>query len=124
MLSFTLSAQEEPQKIKIQKENAFLKAEFDETNYKVIALDKYGNPHEGVIRSYTITYSENKNIYESKVTGDSFPEKTVRFFRKKKLATKICLTHIVAEDKDGHLENLPDLCDIVLFPDCKNVKKK
>ena len=44
--------------------------------------------------------------------------------KKRKFATKICLTNIVAEDKDGHLESLPELCDIVIFPDCKKVNNK
>ena len=39
------------------------------------------------------------------------------------IKTKICLTKLKAETKDGHLEDLPDLCDIVIFPDCKKVNK-
>lgn len=111
--------------IKVKKENAFEKAVFDETNYKVVAMDRYGNPHESAIQSYVIQYSENGNLYEAKVLGDSFPEKTIRFFTKKRqFATKICITKIVAKDKEEHLEELPDLCDITLFPDCKNNQKK
>jgi len=36
---------QEVEKIKIKKEDPFFKAEFDYTNHKVIALDKYGNPY-------------------------------------------------------------------------------
>lgn len=115
---------QQPETIKIQKQEPFLKAEFDETNYKVVALDRYGNPHEDAIQSFVITYGEGKNIYEAPVKGNTFPERTIHFFTKKrKTATKVCLIKIVAEDKDGHLQNLPDLCEIVLFPDCKNTQK-
>lgn len=110
--------------IKVKKENLFTKAAFDETEYKVIAFDRYGNPHEKAIKSFSIVYNDGKSNYEAPVVGNTFPDKTIKFLTKKqKTATKICLTKLVAEDKDGHLEKLPDLCDIVIFPDCKKVNK-
>lgn len=127
LLSFGLAGiatAQERETIKVKKQDAFLKAEFDETNYKVIALDKYGNPHENAIKSFTITYSDGKSVYEAPVTGNTFPEKTIHFFTKtQKTATKICLIKIMAEDAEGHVQALPDLCGIVLFPDCKKVSK-
>ena len=120
------AAQEEGEvkSIKIKKESLFSKAAFDETEYKVIAFDRYGNPHEQAIKSFTIFYKEGKNIFEAPVVGNTFPDKTIQFLTKKKTnATKICLTKIKAEDTKGHIEDLPDLCDIVIFPDCKKVHK-
>lgn len=109
-------------KIKIEKESYFVKAAFDEANYKVVALDKYGNPYAQAIKSFTIKYLDGKTTYEAPVMGNVFPDNTIKFLTKKrKYATKICLSKLVAEDKDGHLENLPDLCDIIIFPDCKKV---
>jgi len=116
--------QKEVQTIKVKKEKLFVKAAFDETEFKVIAFDHYGNPHENAIKSFTISYKENNTSYQAPVVGNIFPKKTIDFLtKKKKMATKICLTNLKAEDKDGHLEDLPDLCDIVIFPDCKKVKK-
>ncbi len=116
--------QEDVKIIKIKKEKLFVKAAFDDTEFKVIAFDRYGNPHEQAIKSFTILYSEKKTNYEAAVVGNTFPLKTINFLtKKKKLATKICLTKLKAEDKDGHIEDLPDLCDIVIFPDCKKVNK-
>jgi hypothetical protein len=116
--------QEEVKIIKIKKEKLFVKAAFDDTEFKVIAFDRYGNPHEQAIKSFTILYNEKKTNYEAAVIGNTFPKKTINFLtKKKKLATKICLTKLKAEDKDGHIEDLPDLCDIVIFPDCKKVNK-
>jgi hypothetical protein len=121
---FALKGQE-VQKIKIKKEKSFLKAEFDNTQYKVVAIDKYGNPHEEVIKSFVVSYKEEDTVYEAPVMGNTFPDKTINFLtKKKKTATKICLKKIKAEDSEGHLEDLPDLCDIVIFPDCKNCKIK
>ncbi len=114
----------EVKSIKIKKENTFVKAAFDESEYKVVAFDKYGNPHEKAIKSFSIYYNDGKNNFKAPVIGNTFPEKTIKFLTKKqKLATKICLQNIVATNDDGHSETLPDLCDIVIFPDCKKVHK-
>lgn len=110
--------------IKVKKERLYEKAVFDNTEFKVIAFDRYGNPHEQAIKYFTIFYKENKTVYEAPIEGNTFPQKTVEFLtKKKKFATKICLIKIKAENKEGHLEDLPDLCDIVIFPDCKKVNK-
>jgi hypothetical protein len=110
--------------IKIKKESLFVKAAFDDTEFKVIAFDRYGNPHENAIKSFAVFYKEGKNTYQAPVVGNTFPKKTIEFLtKKKKEATKICLTQLKAQDKDGHIEDLPDLCDIVIFPDCKKVNK-
>lgn len=123
-LSLLSQDAEEIKSIKIKKENSFVKAAFDEADYKVIAFDRYGNPHENAIKSFTIYYKEGKNNFEAPVSGNLFPENTIRFLTKKKqTATKICLTKIKAENKEGHIEDLPDLCDIVIFPDCKKTQK-
>ena len=121
---FSQEITEEVKTIKVKKEKLFVKAAFDDTEFKVIAFDRYGNPHEQAIKSFTILYKEGKTTYQAPVEGNTFPQKTIDFLtKKKKLATKICLTNIKAEDKTGHIETLPDLCDIVIFPDCKKVTK-
>ena len=120
-----MSAQENQpiQSIKIKKEELFIKAAFDETEYKVIALDKYGNPHEKAIKSFVISFNDNGILMQAKVMGNVFPDKTIKFLTKKRTnSTKICLEKIVAENPDGHNENLPNLCEIMIFPDCKKVK--
>lgn len=121
-----LFSQETPEvkSIKVKKEKLFVRAAFDDTEFKVIAFDRYGNPHEQAIKSFSIFYKEGKTSYQAPVEGNTFPKKTIDFLtKKKKEATKICLTNLKAEDKDGHIEDLPDLCDIVIFPDCKKVNK-
>jgi hypothetical protein len=110
--------------ITIKKEATLVKAAFDEAEYKVIAFDRFGNPHESAVKSFVIFYKEKNNAYEKKITGNVFTEEVINYLTKKrKTATKICISSIIAESRDGHLEELPSLCDIVIFPDCKKVKK-
>ena len=112
------------QTIKVKKESLFTKAGFDESEFKVIAFDKYGNPHEQAIKSFSIMYSDGKSSYVLNVEGNTFPKQTIDFLTKKrKEATKICLCKLKAADDNGHTEDLPPLCDIVIFPDCKKIHK-
>jgi hypothetical protein len=124
LLLYTFSSySQEIEKIKVKKEDPFLKAEFDNTNYKVIALDKYGNPYEDVVKSFAITFQDTDGKFRSAVMGNTFPKKTIDYLTKKrKKATTICLTEIVAQDNEGHIQNLPDKCNVIIFPDCKNCK--
>ena len=110
--------------ITIKKEATLVKAAFDEAEYKVIAFDRFGNPHENAVKSFVIFYKEKNSAYEKKISGNVFTEEVINYLTKKrKTATKICISSIIAESRDGHLEELPSLCDIVIFPDCKKVKK-
>ena len=110
--------------IKVKKEATLVKAAFDEADFKVIAFDRFGNPHENAVKSFVIFYKEKNRAYEKKISGNVFTEEVINYLTKKrKTATKICLSSIIAETRDGHLEELPSLCDIVIFPDCKKVKK-
>ncbi len=121
----TSQTDDEIKTIKIKKETLFVKAAFDENDYKVIAFDRFGNPHENSVKSFSINYAEGKNVYKAEVTGNVFPAATIKFLTKTKdKATKICLTNIIAINLQGHDEPIPDLCNIVIFPDCKKVKTK
>ena len=63
--SFIFSQESEGIKtIKIKKEKLFVKAAFDDTEFKVIAFDRYGNPHEQAIKSFCILYQDGKTMYQ------------------------------------------------------------
>ena len=119
--SASVSYSQEIEIIKIKKEDPFFKADFDETEYKVFALDKYGNPYMDAVKSFVITFQDTKGHFQSAVVGNTFPKKTINYLTKGRTkATNICLKEIVAEDKDGHVQKLPDKCGVLIYPDCKN----
>ena len=119
--SFLISTSQEIEKIKIAKEETFIKADFDETNYKVFAVDKYGNPYEDAVKSFKITFQDSKGHFEAAVVGNTFPKKTINYLTKGRTkATNVCFKEIVAEDKEGHVQKLPDKCGVLIYPDCKN----
>ena len=118
--TYTLFSQEEIEKIKVKKENPFVMADFDETKYKVIALDKYGNPHEDVVQSFVVSFQDSKGHFKLAVVGNTFPEKTIKYLKKRERATNLCIKEIQAIDSEGHPQIVPDKCGILIYPDCKN----
>lgn len=124
LLSFISKAQE-IETIKIKKEDPFYKADFDDTNYKVFAVDKYGNPYMDAVKSFVITFQDSKGHFKSEVVGNTFPKKTINYLTKgRSKATNVCLREIIAEDKEGHVQKLPDHCGVLIYPDCKNCDSK
>ena len=111
--------------IKVKKEDTFVRADFDETKYRVIAFDKYGNPYENVVKSFVITFQDSKGHYKNAVTGNTFPKNTIKYLTKeRKTVTNLCLREIVAEDSEGHVQKIPDHCGVLIYPDCKGCKTK
>lgn len=113
-----LSAQE-PQTIKVKKESTLVKAVFDNTEYRLMPIDRFGNPKDNQIVSYRLfvkTKKETKEFhgYSNRLTGEM-----VSYLNKQKGASKIFFTEINAKDDNEHLVKLPDIID-TWFPDCSN----
>ena len=124
-LSFVGHAQDEqPVSIKVRKEQKLSKAYFDNTEMRLSAIDKYGNPRSNKIASFKLWIKGEKKPLLG-YDNDMGTEIT-RELNKLKKATKIYFTEITIEDDDGHLMKLPDLYE-VWFPNCVNcevIKKK
>ncbi len=116
-LSNFLSAQE-PQTIKVKKEQDLSKAYFDNTELKLNAVDRFGNLRPNKIVSYKLWVKEKNskgfNGFDNKLSSAMVNE-----LNKQKKATKIFFTEITVEDDNGHIVKLPDVIE-VWFPNCKN----
>ncbi len=113
---------QEPQTIRVKKEQDLSKAFFDNTELKLLVIDRFGNPKENKIVSYKLWIKgkgeKSINGYNNKLSNDMRNE-----LNKQKKATKIFFTEINVEDDEGHLVKLPDLIE-VWFPNCKNCEVK
>lgn len=122
---FSISAfsQEAPVTIKVVKESDLVKAAYDNVEYKLTAIDKYGNIVDHAVRSFEIHYVEKKKklkIFKS--ASESLTPEMLDDFKKLKEAKKIFFTNIIAEDQFGNIIRLPDVIE-VQFPTCKLSKK-
>ncbi len=113
---------QEPQTIKVKKEQNLVKAYFDNTELKLMAIDRFGNPKENKITSYKLWIKEPGgkplNGFDNKLNAGMVNE-----LNKQKKATKIFFTEISVEDDNGHIIKLPDVIE-VWFPNCKNCDLK
>lgn len=119
---FAILAQQTPPTIKVKKTEDLVKAEFDNVNLKLIAVDRFGNPRETSIVSYVLWIKETpEKPYNSKTFA--LTAEMLQALNACKSSTKIFFTNIVAQETDGHQVKLPDVID-VWFPDCKNCSPK
>ena len=120
LLSFLrLGAQEPVGTIKVKKVQQLVKAEYDNTEYKIIALDRYGNPKTESVRSFELHYAIKKKLYRFVSYSNQLSPEMLGSLKELKKAQKIFFTKIKAEDDEGHMVELPDVIE-VHFPDCKN----
>lgn len=118
-----LNAQENIGTIKVKREQNLVKAVFDNTEYKLFAVDRFGNPRENEFASYTLWIKEKKSTKEFKGYSNTLTPEMLKELKSLKKATKIFFTNIKVEGDDDHLVDLPDIID-TWFPDCSNCLDK
>lgn len=119
LFSSLLCAQENVETIKVKKVQQLVKAEYDNTQYKLIALDRYGNPKEESVRSFELHYAIKNKLYRFSSYSNKLSPEMLGSLKELKKAQKIFFTKIKAEDDEGHVVELPDVIE-VHFPECKN----
>jgi len=112
---------QEPQTIRVKKESNLTKAVFDNTELKLIIVDRFGNPRENRIAFYKLYVKGKRETKEFSGYGNSLSPEMVNYLKKQSSASKIFFTEISAKDDDEHLVSLPDVIE-VWFPDCENCK--
>lgn len=122
-LSVCYYGQEEPTVIKVRKSHNLVKAVFDNTEYRLFAVDKFGNPKDNKIASYTLWIKEKKKVKSFQGYSNALTPEMLKELKKLKKATKIVFTGVKAETFETHFVDLPDIYD-TWFPDCKNCLKK
>lgn len=112
-------AAQEPATIRIKKESDLQKAVFDNTEYRLFAVDRFGNPQENEILQYVLTVKTARDARNFQGYGNKLSPDMVKYLRQQKTAAKIFFTSISAKDDNGHAVKLPDIID-TWFPDCRN----
>lgn len=115
-------AQDEPKTIKIKRESSLVKAVFDNTELRLVIVDRFGNPRENKILSYQLWVKGKRETKNFPGHSNSLDHDMLDFLKKQGKATKIFFTEVKAEDDDGHIVKLPDVIE-TWFPDCMNCDK-
>ncbi len=115
-------SQEEPQTIRIRKESNLAKAVFDNTELRLMAIDRFGNPKDNKIVSYKLWIKGKGEPRVFNGFNNALSAEMINNLKKQSRAVKIFFTEVTAEDENGHLVQLPDVID-TWFPDCQNCEK-
>jgi hypothetical protein len=119
-----LFAQEErPATIRVRKESDLVKAVFDNTIPRLMAVDRFGNPRENRIVSYKLYVKDKKETKLFVGYSNNLTDEMVKHLNRQKSAVKIFFTEITVKDDNEHLVKLPDVIE-TWFPDCGNCDKK
>lgn len=113
------TAQDEPQTIKVKRESNLSKVVFDNTDLRLIVVDRFGNPRENQIVSYKLYIKEKRETKEFSGYSNALNGEMINYLNKLSKATKIFFTEINVKDDSDHLVKLPDVID-TWFPNCAN----
>ncbi|MES2681025.1 MAG: hypothetical protein V4635_14120 [Bacteroidota bacterium] len=115
-------SQDEPQTIRVKKESNLVKAVFDNTELRLMAIDRFGNPKDNKIVSFKMWIKGKSETREFDGHNNSLNAEMINTLKKQSRAVKIFFTEITVQEDDGHLVKLPDVID-TWFPDCANCEK-
>ena len=105
--------------IKVRKQQVLKKAEYDETEDKLIAIDVYGNPKTEAVASFELHFELKGKRQGYFSPNNKLTPEMMKALKAVKKATKVWFTKIKGSEADGHLVDLPDF-DYMIFPKCKN----
>ncbi|MEO6303168.1 MAG: hypothetical protein ABIP51_08345 [Bacteroidia bacterium] len=114
---------QQPNVIKVKKESNLVKVEFDNTELRLTAFDRFGNPKENQITSYKLWIKGKGETKAYSGFNNSLSPEMIKELNKLKKATKIFFTDINVKEDDEHQVKLPDVID-TWFPNCKNCDNK
>jgi hypothetical protein len=123
LLALCVNAQEPVGTFKIKREQNLVKAVFDNIEYKLIAIDRFGNPQENTFASYNLWIKEKRGMKKFVGYSNTLTPEMLKELKSVKKAVKIFFTNIKVNGDDEHLVDLTDVID-TWFPDCKNFVKK
>ena len=112
---------QQPTVIKVKKESNLVKAVFDNTEFKLVVMDRFGNPKDNKIASYKLYIKSKKDTKEFTGYNNTLSAEMISYLNKLKKAAKLFFTEINVEEDDAHLTKLPDVIE-QWFPNCQNCK--
>jgi len=113
------SAQQEPQTIKIKKESDLSNVVFDNTEDRLMVIDRFGNPRENKVLAYTLYVRNGRSTRDFQGLTNKLTPEMLNYLRSQSSAVKLFFTNIKVRDEHDAVLSLPD-CIETWFPDCQN----
>ncbi len=121
-----ISLAQEPQIIRVKKELNLKKVVFDNSEFRLMVIDRFGNPRENKIASYQL---DIKIPNETKIFfgfGNNLSQEMLNYLYKLDKAANMFFIKIMVYDEDEHLINLPDFKEewVPALKKSKKIKSK
>jgi uncharacterized protein YneR len=116
LLTFSWIHSQEPQSIRVKKEQDLVKVFFDNSDMRLTPIDRFGNVRDNKVKSFRL-WIKGKELKSFSGFDNALSADMIRELNAQKKAVKIYFTEIRVEDDNGHLIQLPDLYE-TWFPDC------
>ena len=121
-----ISLAQEPQIIRVKKELNLKKVVFDNSEFRLMVIDRFGNPRENKIASYQL---DIKMANETKIFfgfGNNLTQEMLNYLYKLDKSANMFFIKIMVYDEDEHLINLPDFKEewVPALKKSKKIKSK
>lgn len=93
--------------IKLQKTGQLSKIQFDNVNYRLIGIDRYGNVLDSAVVEFEMSVSISGIFYSEKTVGPILSYQMQQLLGRCDRTTKIFFEKIKAKDQNGTLLNMP-----------------
>jgi hypothetical protein len=93
--------------IKLQKSGHLSKIQFDNVNYRLIGIDRYGNVIDSAVVEFEMSVSISGIFYSEKTVGPILSYQMQQLLGRCDRTTKIFFEKIKAKDRNGTLLNMP-----------------
>lgn len=93
--------------IKLQKSGHLAKIQFDNVNYRLIGIDRYGNVLDSAVVEFEMSVSISGIFYSEKTVGPILSYQMQQLLGRCDRTTKIFFEKIKAKDRNGTIINMP-----------------
>ena len=100
LFTYNVVNAQQPNVIKVKKESDLVKVVFDNTELKLMAVDRFGNPRENQVTSYKLWIKGKGDAKMFAGFNNNLSADMVKELNKLKKATKIFFTEINVKDDD------------------------
>jgi len=121
-----ISLAQEPQVIRVKKELNLKKVVFDNSEFRLMVIDRFGNPRENKIASYQLDIKMPNEIKIFFGFGNNLSQEMLNYLYKLDKAANMFFIKIMVYDEDEHLINLPDFKEewVPALKKSKKIKSK
>jgi len=95
--------------IKVQKKGQLAKIIFDEVNYRLVGMDRYGNIMDTAVMEFQLFVTIKGMFYKTSTVGPALNREMQQLVDRRDSKTILYFKNIKARDRDGKVITVPEL---------------